>query len=88
MSTRAFAPAEVCAREAKNPTRAAELFREVQRIPGVTVGEDICVSNRLVDLLTGPLADRGKAMGELRGASSIVTPTAPPPKTHAVRWCR
>jgi hypothetical protein len=46
--------------------RAAELFREVQRMPGVAGGQDIYATNRLVDLLTGPLRDPGRAAVELR----------------------
>jgi hypothetical protein len=58
--------AELYSRERKNHVRAAELFRQVQRIPTVTAGEDVYATNRLVDLLTGPLADPGRALVELR----------------------
>lgn len=58
--------AELYVREKANHQRAAELFRQVQRIAGVTPGQDIYVTNRLVDLLTGPLADPGRALVELR----------------------
>jgi tetratricopeptide (TPR) repeat protein len=58
--------AELYARDKKNAARAAELFRQVQRIPGVTTGEDIYAANRLVDLLNGPLQDPGRALVELR----------------------
>jgi len=58
--------AELYAREKQNHVRAAELFREVQRIAGVGVGEDIYASNRLVDLYTGPLNEPGRALVELR----------------------
>ncbi len=58
--------AELYARERGNHARAAELFREIQRIPTVTLGEDIYASNRLIDLLTGPLDDPGRALTELR----------------------
>lgn len=58
--------AELYAREKQNHRRAAELFREVQRIAGVGVGEDIYASNRLVDLYTGPLNEPGRALVELR----------------------
>jgi hypothetical protein len=58
--------AELYAREKQNHRRAAELFREVQRIVGVGVGEDIYASNRLVDLYTGPLKEPGRALVELR----------------------
>lgn len=58
--------AELYAREKQDHRRAAELFRAVQRIPGVGRGEDIYASNRLVDLYTGPLNDVGRALVELR----------------------
>jgi hypothetical protein len=58
--------AELYAREKQNHQRAAELFREVQRVVGVGVGEDIYASNRLVDLYTGPLNEPGRALVELR----------------------
>ena len=58
--------AELYVREKANHRRAAELFREVQRLAGVTPGQDIYVTNRLVDLLTGPLDDPGRALVELR----------------------
>jgi len=46
--------------------RAAELFREVLRLPSLPAGQDIYATNRLVDLLTGPLRDPGRAAVELR----------------------
>ena len=49
-----------------NPKRAAELFREIQRIPGVAPTQDIYVSNRLIDLLLGPLNQPSRALVELR----------------------
>lgn len=58
--------AELYARDARCPERAAELFREARRIPSIGVGDDIYVTNRLVDLYTGPLATPGRAMVELR----------------------
>ena len=58
--------AELYAGDHRDPARAAELFRQVQRIPGVAPGSDVYASNRLVDLLVGPLADPGRAMVELR----------------------
>ncbi|HTR79451.1 MAG TPA: hypothetical protein VMH39_15140 [Gemmatimonadaceae bacterium] len=58
--------AEAYAREAHDPVRAAELFRAAQRAPGVSMGDDIYATNRLVDLLAGPLAQRGQALAELR----------------------
>jgi hypothetical protein len=58
--------AELYSRERKNHSRAADLFRQVQRISIVTTGEDVYATNRLVDLLTGPLDDPGRALVELR----------------------
>lgn len=58
--------AELYVKERGNHRRAAELFREVQRIPTATAGEDVYASNRLVDLYTGPLANPGRALVELR----------------------
>jgi hypothetical protein len=49
-----------------NPERAAALFREVQRADGVTPAQDIYVSNRLIDLLLGPLDQPRRALVELR----------------------
>ncbi len=49
-----------------DPSRAAALAREVQRIPGVAAKDDIAASNRLVELLSGPLGETGRAMVELR----------------------
>lgn len=58
--------AELYVAERKNYLRAAELFREAQRIPDISTGEDVYVSNRLTDLLMGPLDQPGRAMVELR----------------------
>jgi hypothetical protein len=58
--------AELYTREKSNHRRAAELFKDAQNIPSITVGEYVYVSNRLVDLYTGPLADPGRALVELR----------------------
>jgi hypothetical protein len=58
--------AELYAMEAKNPQRAAELFRDVVRHPRCTAGEEVYSTNRLVDLLHGPLAQPGRALVELR----------------------
>jgi hypothetical protein len=38
----------------------------VQRRQGITAGDDIYATNRLVDLLTGPLGDPARALTELR----------------------
>jgi tetratricopeptide (TPR) repeat protein len=58
--------AELYAREKGDNARAAELFRDVQRIETRSPGEDIYASHRLVDLLTGPLREPGRALVELR----------------------
>ena len=58
--------AELYSREAGGALRAAELLRQVQRIPGITAERDIYVTNRLVDLLIGPLETPGRALVELR----------------------
>lgn len=58
--------ADLYARHGGDLARAEALFREVQRIPGVSRADDLYVSNRLVDLYDGPLANPGRAMVELR----------------------
>jgi hypothetical protein len=58
--------AELYARDKGNHVRAAELFREVQRIESVSTGELVLATNRLVDLYNGPLGEPGRAMVELR----------------------
>jgi hypothetical protein len=68
--------AELYDRERKNVVRAAALFREVQRIPTVSAGQFIFVTNRLVDLYTGPLNEPGKALVELRRLIEM-HPTSP-----------
>ena len=49
-----------------NPQRAAELLREVMRMPGIGARDDIEASNRLIELLIGPRGEPGRAMVELR----------------------
>jgi hypothetical protein len=49
-----------------NPQRAAELFRDVQRLPGLGSGDDLYVGNRLADLYMGPLDTPARALVELR----------------------
>jgi predicted Zn-dependent protease len=48
------------------PRRAAELLREALRSPALTAGQNVYATNRLVDLLAGPLGDPGRACVELR----------------------
>jgi hypothetical protein len=57
--------AELCIRHG-NPKRAAALFREVQQFPALGAAEDLYVSNRLIDLLLGPLDQPARALFELR----------------------
>jgi hypothetical protein len=58
--------ADLYSRNPATARRAAELLREAQGITAITPGRDIYVTNRLVDLLTGPLGDPGRALVELR----------------------
>jgi len=58
--------AELCASKKNDHTRAANLFRDAQRVPAITAGEDVYVSNRLVDLYLGPLGDPPRALAQLR----------------------
>ncbi|HEY0994759.1 MAG TPA: hypothetical protein VGD77_02090 [Gemmatimonadaceae bacterium] len=58
--------ADLYAGEGANPARAAELFREVQRIPGVAAKDGVYACNRLADLYLGPLREPGRAIVELR----------------------
>jgi len=58
--------AELYTREKKDHQRAAELFRDVLRSPTITGGENVYVTNRLVDLYIGPLNDPRRALVELR----------------------
>lgn len=58
--------ADLYARAARQPAKAAEHFRAVQRAPDVTPERLIYASNRLVDLYMGPLDDEGRALVELR----------------------
>lgn len=58
--------AELYAREAKRPDRAAELLRDATRHPQCTPGEEAYAANRLADLLSGPLGQPGRALVELR----------------------
>ena len=58
--------AELYMGKGANPKRAAELLREVQRHPALPASQDIYVSNRLIDLLLGPLEQPARALFELR----------------------
>lgn len=61
-----IAAADLYAAHGENPVRAAELYREVQRMPGVMSGHDIYVSNKLADLYLGPLNEPRRALVEFR----------------------
>jgi hypothetical protein len=61
-----IAAAELHATHGGNPRRAAELYREVQRMPAVAIGQDVYVSNRLADLYLGPLGEPRRALVEFR----------------------
>lgn len=58
--------AELYGQDREGARRAADLLREAQRIPSITPGRDIYATNRLVDLLVGPLREPGRAVVELR----------------------
>lgn len=49
-----------------DPKRAAELFRQAQRRPGLSAESHMYVTNRLVDLYTGVLSNPDAAISELR----------------------
>jgi len=65
-----IAAADLYGTHGKNPTRAAELYREVQRIPNLAAGHDIYVTNKLADLYLGALKSPGKALVEFRKLES------------------
>ena len=51
--------------KAADHQRALEIFREIQRFAGTSASQDIYVSNRLIDLLLGPLRQPSRALVEL-----------------------
>lgn len=57
--------ADTYAREARDPGRAAALFREVVRMPGVRAERHVYAVHRLADLHGGPLGDPRPALREL-----------------------
>lgn len=61
-----IAAADLYATHGENPKRAAELYKDVQRLPDVAPGQDIYVSNKLADLYLGKLAEPGRALVEFR----------------------
>ena len=73
-----IAAADLYGTHGKNPQRAAEIYREVQRLPKLAAGHDVYVTNKLADLYLGPLKSPGKALVEFRKLESKYrgTPTA------------
>jgi hypothetical protein len=61
-----IAAADLYMTHGENPKRAAELYREVQRIPELPSGHDVYVTNKLADLYLGPLNEPGRALVEFR----------------------
>lgn len=61
-----IAAADLYVQHGDNPRRAAELYKQVQSIPRLPIGQDVYVANRLADLYLGPLQQPGKALVELR----------------------
>lgn len=57
--------AEQCAAHAQT-RRAAELFAELREMPGASARQRMYATQRLIDLLVGPLGDQGRAMKEMR----------------------
>ena len=65
-----IAAADLYVKHGGNPKRAAELYRDVQRIPSIQSGHDIYASNKLADLYLGPLKEPGRALVEFRKLAS------------------
>lgn len=61
-----MATADLYATHGENPKRAAELYRQVQKLPEVGSGQDVYVSNKLADLYLGPLKEPKRALVEFR----------------------
>ena len=61
-----IATADLYATLGENHKRAAELYKEVQRLTDVAPGQDIYVSNKLADLYLGKLEEPGRALVEFR----------------------
>ncbi len=58
--------ADLRAKHGGNPKRASELYRDVQRLPGVSTADHVYATNRLIDLYMGPLPNADAAVSELR----------------------
>lgn len=65
-----IAAADLYVKHGQNPKRAAELYREVQRLPDIPSGHDIYATNKLADLYLGPLKEPGRALVEFRRLAS------------------
>lgn len=65
-----------------DPARAAELFRQAQRRPDLPAESHMYVTNRLIDLYTGPLSNPDAAISELRRLIAIH------PSSEAARHAR
>lgn len=61
-----LAAADLYRTYAANPARSAELYRQAQKLPLITGGQDVYVANKLADLYLGPLKQPGKALVEFR----------------------
>lgn len=60
------AAADLYSTHGENPKRASELYKEVQRLPGVPSGQDVYASNKLADLYLGKLKEPARALVEFR----------------------
>ena len=58
--------AELLAGKGNNAAKAADMLRDARKVEGISAERDLYISNRLVDLLRGPLRDEGRALVELR----------------------
>jgi tetratricopeptide (TPR) repeat protein len=61
-----IAAADLYMAHGDNPKRAADLYRQVQRLPARSTGQDVYASNRLADLYLGPLNEPRRALVEFR----------------------
>lgn len=57
---------ELYLRTLNDPSLALERFRGARDIPGITREHHVYVSQKIIDLYLGPLADHGRALVELR----------------------
>lgn len=57
--------AEACAAHGQ-PQRAVQLLAELREMPSASARQRMYATQRLIDLMVGPLGDRGRAMRELR----------------------